>query len=45
MLPLLNMAQANVKFLENTVLGLLSRINNVDSIHEVSFGKDADHQE
>ena len=39
MIPLLNMAQIDVKFLKNTVLGLLSRIENVDLIQEVSSEK------
>ena len=36
---LLNTGQTDIKLLRNTVLGLLSRINNVDSIHKVSWEK------
>ena len=35
--PLLNMAHTDVKLLKNTVLGSSSRVNNVDSVHEVSW--------
>ena len=33
------MANSDVKLLKNTVLGLLSRVNNIDSIHNVSWEK------
>ena len=39
MLPLLNIAQTDVTLLKNTVLGSLNGIDNVDSIHEVSWEK------
>ena len=39
MIPLLNMAHTDVKLLKNTVLGLFSRVDNVDYIHEVSWEK------
>ena len=38
-IPLLNTAQTDIKVLKNTVLGSLHQIDNVDSIHEVSWGK------
>ena len=38
-IPLLNIAQTDVKLLKNTVLGSLNQIDNVDSIHEVSWEK------
>ena len=37
--PLLNIAQTDVKLLKNTVLGSLNQLDNVDSIHEVSWEK------
>ena len=39
MISLLNKAHRDVKLLKNTDLGLFSRVDNVDSIHEVSWEK------
>ena len=33
------MTHADVKLLKNTILGLLSRVNNIDSVHNVSWEK------
>ena len=37
--PLLNIAQTDVKLLKDTVLESLNRLDNVDSMHEVSWEK------
>ena len=36
---ILNIANADVKLLKNTVLGSLTRVNKIDSIHNVSWKK------
>ena len=36
-IPLLNTAHTDVKLFKNTVLGSFSRVNNVDSIHNISW--------
>ena len=36
-IPILNIAKTEIKLLKNTVLGLLTRVNNIDSIHNVSW--------
>ena len=33
------MVHTDVKLLKNTVLGLLSRVNNIDSMHNISWEK------
>ena len=38
-IPLLNIANTDIKLLKNTVLGPLTRVNNKDSIHNVSWKK------
>ena len=38
-IPLLNMAPTDVTLLKNTVLGSLSCVNNIDSMHNVSWEK------
>ena len=38
-IPILNIANTEIKLLKNTVLGLLTRVNNMDSIHNVSWKK------
>ena len=36
---ILNIANTDIKLLKNTVLGLLTRVNNIDSIQNVSWKK------
>ena len=38
-ISILNMANTDVSLLKNTALGSLSRVNNIDSIHNVSWEK------
>ena len=38
-IPILNVGHTDVKLLKNTILGSFNQINNVDSIHEVSWEK------
>ena len=38
-IPILNIANTDVKLLKNTVLGLLTSVNNIDFIHNVSWKK------
>ena len=38
-IPLLNVGHTDVKLLKNTILGSLNPIDNVDSVHEVSWEK------
>ena len=38
-IPIVNIARTDIKLLKNTVLGLLTRVNNIDSIHNVSWMK------
>ena len=38
-IPLLNMAQTDVKLLKSTVLGWFNRVNNLDYVQELSWKK------
>ena len=38
-IPLLNIAPTDVKLFKITVLGLLSRVNNIDSMHDLIWEK------
>ena len=38
-IPTLNIADTGIKLLKNTVLGSLTKVNNIDSIHNVSWKK------
>ena len=38
-IPVLNIANTDSKLFKNTILGLLTRVNNIDSIHNVSWKK------
>ena len=38
-MPILNIANTDIKLLKNTVLGSLTRVNSIDSIHNVSWTK------